>query len=320
MTTSREPLHIGGEQRMEIPPLPPIDAGELFLQRALAVRRDLTSPQDGTATSNCQRLDGLPLALELAAARIAVFGPRALEHRLAERPSFRQAQGPARAPANAACDDRLELSAARARAAAAVRAAGAVPRWRPARSAEALWVRRRSRLISLAAKSLLRRREDPDGEPRFWMLETVREYAVGQAVSSGRLPQILEQHALHQLLFSDRAAAGLEGREQRYWLERIEHELPNLRGALEHLDIRLLAPQSVEMAANLTRFWEIRSYHLEAKERLLAALEAYLTREPPLCESIGQLCHDRAAYWRARSRAAACVGRVGNGSGRAKAV
>ncbi|MFZ0376664.1 MAG: hypothetical protein WAL38_02455 [Solirubrobacteraceae bacterium] len=254
-----------------------MDARELFIVRARAVRRDLALRQDELSAIDaiCQQLDGLPLALELAAARTAVFSPQALHARLAERLSFASGQRdtPERHGTLRATLDwsyRLLSSGEQAALAALAPFIGGVR----IDDAEQIWgAAAVETLAALAEKSLLRRREDTDGETRFWMLETVREYAVGQAVSSGRLPQILEQHALHQLLFSDRAAAGLEGREQRYWLERIEHELPNLRGALEHL-IRLLAPQSVEMAANLTRFWEIRGYHLEAKERLLAALEA----------------------------------------------
>ena len=141
-------------------------------------------------------------------------------------------------------------------------------------------------LAALTEKSLLRRREDPDGETRFWMLETIREYALEQAVSLGRLPGIAEQHALHQVLLSDRAAVGIEGPEQRYWLERIEHELPNVRGALEHL-IGQGAPQAVQLAANLTRFWEIRSSQLEAKERLQAALDAAPPDSPHYARALG---------------------------------
>ena len=87
LSTSREPLRIRGEQRMEVPPLLPQDAAELFLARARSVRPDLdVDAEDRTAIGRiCERLDGLPLALELAAARVAVFTPRQLETRLAQR-------------------------------------------------------------------------------------------------------------------------------------------------------------------------------------------------------------------------------------------
>ena len=90
LVTSREPLHIAGEQRIDVPPLELAHARELFVARARAVRRDLALDQDELSAMDaiCQQLDGLPLALELAAARTAVFSPRALHARLTERLSL----------------------------------------------------------------------------------------------------------------------------------------------------------------------------------------------------------------------------------------
>ena len=95
LATSREPLRIAGEQRMEVPPLAVEDAMELFRERAMAVRPELTlDEEDRAAVARiCTGLDGLPLAVELAAARIAVFGPRALESRLVERLARQEAHG-----------------------------------------------------------------------------------------------------------------------------------------------------------------------------------------------------------------------------------
>ena len=290
LVTSREPLHIAGEQRIDVPPLELAHARELFVARARAVRRDLALDQDELSAIDaiCQQLDGLPLALELAAARTAVFSPRALHARLTERLSLasRERDTPERHGTLRATLDwsfRLLSSAEQAALTALAPFIGGVR----VDAAEQIWGGTAvETLAALTEKSLLRRREDPDGETRFWMLETIREYALEQAVSSGRLPGIAEQHALHQVLLSDRAAVGLEGPEQRYWLERIEHELPNVRGALEHL-IGQGAPQAVQLAANLTRFWEIRSYQLEAKERLQAALDAAPPDSPHYARALG---------------------------------
>jgi predicted ATPase len=87
LATSREPLRIDGEHRLDVSPLAMDAAGELFVERARAVRADLEVDEEDRAAIEriCARLDGLPLAVELAAARIAVFGPQVLEARLARR-------------------------------------------------------------------------------------------------------------------------------------------------------------------------------------------------------------------------------------------
>jgi predicted ATPase/class 3 adenylate cyclase len=273
MTTSREALRISSEHLMEIPPLPPTDAGELFLQRALAVRPDLGIDEEDRAAIEqiCARLDGLPLALELAAARIAVFGPRALENRLAERLAL--PEGPRDLPERqrtlrATIDwsyrllepEQRQLFASLAPFLGGVRLD----------SAEALWgAEAVDGLISLAAKSLLRRREDPDQEPRFWMLETVREFALEQATE--RADEYAERHAEHFAWLARDAAPHLTAVDQGPWLDRLESELPNLRAALDRL-ARAAPELALRMAADLYWLWDVRGYPVEGLRRLLEVL------------------------------------------------
>jgi predicted ATPase/class 3 adenylate cyclase len=239
LSTSREPLRIRGEQRMDVAPLALDDACELFLARALEVRPELSlQDEDRTAVERlCVRLDGLPLALELAAARVAVFGPRALEARLAERLTL--PEGPRDLPerqrtlrATIEWSYRLLEPAEQRLFRALAPFTGGVR----IDSTESIWGPDATvALISLAEKSLLRRREDADGEPRFWMLETVREFARGQAEATSTAVSAAETHAQYFLLLAEQAAPHLIGKEQHTWLDRLEQDNANLRGALEHL-------------------------------------------------------------------------------------
>jgi predicted ATPase/DNA-binding SARP family transcriptional activator len=230
LATSREPLRIAGEQRVDVPPLELTHARELFVARARGVRRDLAVGQDERSAIDaiCEQLDGLPLALELAAARIAVFSPQALRARLADRLSIasRQRDTPERHETLRATLDwsyRLLSDGEQVALAALAPFIGGVR----VDDAEQIWGGATvEALVALTEKSLLRRREDQDGQTRFWMLETVRQYALEEAARTFCLREAADEHARHQLVLSDRAAAGLEGPEQRYWLDRLEPELP----------------------------------------------------------------------------------------------
>jgi predicted ATPase len=103
-------------------------------------------------------------------------------------------------------------------------------------AAEEIWGSRvLDGLLSLAEKSLVRRREDPDCEPRFWMLETIREYALERAIANGVSAAVTARHAEHFSALADEAAPHLLGPEQRRWLDRIECDYANVRAALEYL-------------------------------------------------------------------------------------
>jgi predicted ATPase/class 3 adenylate cyclase len=283
LSTSREPLRIRGEQRMDVPPLALDHACELFLARALEVRPELSVQGEDRAAIErlCARLDGLPLALELAAARIAVFGPRALEARLAERLAL--PEGPRDLPerqrtlrATIDWSYRLLEPAEQTLFRALAPFIGGVR----IDSAESIWGPDGIEgLISLTEKSLLRRSEDADGEPRFWMLETVREFALEQADASETDRSAAETHAEYFFVLAEAAAPHLLGREQHAWLDRLERDHANLRSALEHLTEHAPA-QAVRMAGNLAWFWEIRGYAPEARRRINDALRAAPTDSP----------------------------------------
>ena len=285
LATSREPLRVRGEQRMQVSPLRVEDATELFLARARAARPDLSiDGEDRAAVERiCARLDGLPLALELAAARVAVFSPSRLEARLAERLAV--PAGPRDVPERhqtlgATIDwsyrllkpEERELFAALSPFVGGVRVD----------SAEALWgMEGAERAISLAEKSLLRRREDADGEPRFWMLETVREFAAERAATEHSEADASARHADYFFALVAQARPHLLALGQRQWLDRLESERANLRVALDRLTSRD-PRRAVQMAGNLTWFWEIRGYISEAKRRL----DEVLAAAPP--ESAGR--------------------------------
>ena len=289
LATSREPLRISGEHRLDVPPLRPGDARELFVQRALAVRPDLVldEPEASAIERICARLDGLPLALELAAARVSAFSPRAVEARLAE--GLPLPAGPRDLPerqrtlrATIDWSYRLLEPAEQKLFRALAPFIGGMR----IDSAESIWGQDAiGRLISLAEKSLLRRREDADGEPRFWMLETVRDVAREHAVASRTDGSAAATHAEYFFVLTDEAARQLAGRQQHSWLDRLERDHPNLRAALEHLTQHAPA-QAVRMVGTLSWFWEIRGYAPEARRRINDALASAPSDSPGRAEAL----------------------------------
>jgi predicted ATPase len=291
LVTSREPLRITGEHRFEVPPMPPPEAVELFVQRAHAVRPDLELEQEETSAIEriCARLDGLPLALELAAARVSVLRPRALEARLAEGlplPSGSRDLPERQRTLRATIDWSYRLLEAPEQALLASLSpfVGGVR----LDTAERLWGPDGIEgLFSLAEKSLLRRREDADGEVRFWMLEMIRQYAVEIAENDARA-----RHAHCYYELTEEARPNLIGPHQREWLDRLERDHPNHRAALEHLTEHE-PDAALRMASTLTWLWDMRGYNTEARRRLSAAL----MRAPPDSPNRGDALH--CAGWMA---------------------
>ena len=275
LATSREPLRITGEHRVDVPPLSPDDARELFAQRALAVRPDLVLDDEDTLAIErvCARLDGLPLAVELAAARVSVLSPRALEARLAE--GLPLGEGPRDLPerqrtlrATIDWSYRLLDPAEQRQLAALSPFVGGVR----LDTAERLWgYEGAERVVSLAEKNLVRRREDDDGEARFWMLEMIRQYAVEVADADATGETMRDQHAACYYALAEEARLHLIGGGQREWLDRLEREHPNLRAALEHLTVHG-TDAALRMASTLTWFWDMRGYQPEARRRLADVL------------------------------------------------
>ncbi len=323
LATSREPLRVRWERLYPVPPLglpaapaaaaspagPPATAGaaggeaavaavlespavELFVQRARDVRPDFRLDAENAAAvaEVCRRLDGLPLAIELAAARSRALPPQAiqarLEHRLdllvggrRDEPARHQTARAALAwshdllsPAEQTLFRRLAVfvSGCTPDAAAAVcDPAGDLP----------LGVL--DGLESLLAKSLLRQ-EEVAGEPRFGMLETVREYALEALEGSGELDATRRHHAACYAELAAAAASGLRGPAQLDWLSRLDREHGNLRAALLWLTQQgaggdaAAAAGGLQLGADLWWYWHVRGAYAEARALLepLLALPA----------------------------------------------
>ena len=192
MATSREPLRIAGESEFDLPPMDEGDAVTLFIERAQAVRADVG---DSPAVHELiRRLDGLPLAIELAAARVKLLGPEQLLERIAQRLDLLKGGRDAderHATLRATIGwsyDLLDDDERQLFARLAVFRGGCT-----LEAAEAVCDSNLDTLASLLDKSLVRRRTDANGEERFWMLETIREFAWERLEASG------EEDALRRL-------------------------------------------------------------------------------------------------------------------------
>ena len=267
LVTSRAALRVRGEQEFPVAPLmcPASTEGEaaetllqfpalaLFVQRAQEVRPDfaLTQPNAAAVAEICRRLDGLPLGLELAAARIRVLSPEAILSRLGQRLALLTG-GPRDVPdrqqtlrATIAWSyellDEHERSLFRhlavfvgdfglEAAAAVMSMAGAVASGYgngPLTAALAL-----DFLTSLVEKNLLRQGEGLEGEPRFRMLETVREYGLEQLEASSGADDARCAHATHYVAFVEKTIPRMRRGQRERWLRRIDAEMDNLRSVV----------------------------------------------------------------------------------------
>ncbi|MGZ3679245.1 MAG: ATP-binding protein [Ktedonobacterales bacterium] len=299
--TSREALRLRGEQEYPVPPLALPEPNEavdreavsrcaavaLFVQRARAARPDfaLTDANTGAVVEICQRLDGLPLAIELAAAHVKVLSPQAMVPRLASRLSLLTG-GPRDLPARqrtlrSAIEWSYDLLAvgeqtllrrlsvftggwtldAAEEIALAAGAASSVP-------ADML-----AGLESLVDKSLVRRREGDDGEVRFRMLETIAEYGMERLVASGEAAEVRRAHAAYYARLAEEAGGRLTGNEQRIWLDRLEREHNNLRTALAWARDNDENAMGLRLVAALWRFWYTHGYLTEGRYWLSFWLE-----------------------------------------------
>jgi non-specific serine/threonine protein kinase len=292
LATSREPLRVAGEVVWRAPPLaaPPPDgdavpeqvseyaAARLFAERARAADAGFVlMPEHAPAVAEvCRRLDGLPLALELAAARVRVLPVEQIAARLGER--FRLLTGGDRTalPRQQSLRASLEWSHAllsRAEQVLFRRLAAFAGGWTLA-AAEAVGAGEGvapddvlELLAGLVDKSLVVA-EGRGGEERYGLLETVREYALGRLQASGEGAALRARHAGYYLALAEAAEPELEGPRQLAWLDRLEAEHANLRQALRWWEARGAAAQGVRMNAALRWFWHWRGHTGEGRERL----------------------------------------------------
>ncbi|HMD39611.1 MAG TPA: protein kinase [Candidatus Acidoferrum sp.] len=293
LVTSRAALHVSHEHEFPVPPLalpdakclPPLEvlsqysAISLFIRRAEAVKPDFKLNEDNAVAvaEICSRLDGLPLAIELAAARTKHLSPSAMRTRLASR--LQLLTGGARdLPARQqtlrqAIDwsyDLLNTPEQKLFRRLSVFVGGCS--LEAAESAcdtkQDLGLDILDGMSSMVDKSLVRQIEQEDGEPRFVMLETIREYALGKMAESGEEAQTRRAHAAYCLVLAEEGAAEDASANQKEWMGRLELEHDNVRAALEWLTETANAEWGLRMGVALFRFWEMREYLAEGREWL----------------------------------------------------
>jgi predicted ATPase/DNA-binding CsgD family transcriptional regulator/transcriptional regulator with XRE-family HTH domain len=300
LATSRAPLHLTYEHEYAVPPLelPPeqqahaLDtyaAVQLFVQRARAIQPQfvLTAENGAAVAAICRRLDGLPLAIELAARRLRLLAPPALLGRLDRRLAL-LTSGPRDLPARqqtirATLDWSYHLLGVHTRrvfARLGVFISGA--------TLEAIEVvcgsAERSNVLAdmtaLAEQSLIRTFTDAEGELRFGMLETIREYALEQLTTGGEEIAIRAQHAAYYLELTEVAVPRLRGPEQVQWLDWLEADHDNLRTALEWYLRAGNIEEALRLAGALHWFWNRRGYLDEGRARIQAVLAAATIKAP----------------------------------------
>ena len=298
LITSREALHVSGEQRFPVPALvtadpsnlPPIQtlgsvpAIALFLERALAVKSDFAlSEQNAWAVAAiCARLDGLPLAIELAATRVRLLSPQEMQSRLDSQLSMLTG-GPRNLPARqrtlrAAVDwsynllnegeqtlfARLGVFVGGCTLAAAEAICNAESDLSAGSSIPDLSFGVQEVIESLLDKSLLRREEGIDGESRFTMLEMLREYAVGRLTEKGEFEIIGRLHAEYYLALAEASMPEMRGPTQVDWFSRVEREQDNMRVALRWAEANFETTLGLRLALTLWWFWTVRGNVTEA--------------------------------------------------------
>jgi predicted ATPase len=270
LATSRERLALAGEHEYAVPMLPLADAIALFTARARQL--DPTFEFDEQVSEICRRLEGLPLALELAAARVKVLTPEQILTRLERRLDLLTAGArdlPERQRTlRKTIEWSYDLLDAEERLLFTWLAvyAGSFD----LEAAENLSHANLDALQSLVDKSLLRRTE----AGRFFMLETIREYAVERLEQTGEANSIRRGHAEYFLALAERSALELKGPDQTVWLGRLDAEHDNFRAALTWLGAAGEAQLKLRLTIALARFWYVRGHFNEARKWLYEVLAA----------------------------------------------
>jgi predicted ATPase len=260
LITSRELLRVRGEVEYPVLALAEPDAVELFCQRAR------TEP-DEAVHELCLALDNLPLALELAAARASVISPAQILDRLSRRLDLLKGgrdADPRQQTLRATVEWSYDLLTSGERqlfARLAAFAGGCT-----IEAAEEIADADLDTLQSLVDKSLLRH----TGE-RFWMLETIREYAAERLVESAEADELRQRHAQHFLALAEEAEPNLVEYSSE-WLGRLERELDNLRTALDRFEASGESELVLRLAGALSRFWDEKGHLAEGRRRLESAL------------------------------------------------
>ena len=300
IASSRAPLRVAGEQEFPVPPLalPPLgttdpavvagsEAGRLFAERAAAVRPGfrITGENAAAVAEIVRRLDGLPLAIELAAARIRLLSPQAMAQRLDDRLGLLSAGArdatPRQRTLRGAIDwsyDLLDTEERRLFARLGIFAGtgpiGMVdevcvlpedPGEDGGRPADAITL-----LEHLAEQSLVRIEEDAHGDVRFSMLETLREYAAERLDERGETALLAGRHA--RAVLEQLRSVPLTGDGRGAWLDRMDEDHDNLRAALDRATEAGDHATASALAFGGWRFWQMRGHIVEARRRVARVL------------------------------------------------
>ncbi len=303
LVTSRMGLRLRGEMEIPVPPLEVPDsthqvrpdnlahytAMELYCQRARAIKPgfQVTEKTAPVIAEICRRLDGLPLAIELAAARTRLLTPKGMLSRLEARLPVLKG-GPRDLPERQQTMhntiswsyDLLESSAAHLFRRMAVFVGGCtleavetVCNGDSKLGPDVLDI-----LESLTEKNLIRLREGPDGEPRFEMLETIREFALEKLHESGEQPALDNRHARYFVDLAERAEPHYRSGGRDRWLSTVEAELDNLRAVFHRSLSRQIDPEmGIRLVGNLGWFFHLRGHLAEGRNwasQMLALPEA----------------------------------------------
>ncbi|HVN21836.1 MAG TPA: tetratricopeptide repeat protein [Dongiaceae bacterium] len=283
LVTSRSCLRVYGEQEFPVAPLEQDSAVQLFLQRATAVRPNfaMTPENSGAIRDICSRLDGLPLAIELAAARTKLLSPSAILDRLQSRlqlltggamdlperqQTLRNTIDWSHGLLNEA-EQKLFRRFAVFVGGCTMEAAEAV-----CNTGLDLGIDLFEGLSSLVDKNLVQRMDLPDAEPRFTMLETIREYAIEHLVTSGEEGATRRSHAAYCLVLAEEGNPELSPAERVAWLSRCDLEIDNFRSALDWLFATRNLEWALRLCMALFRFWDMREHLTEGRSRLETVL------------------------------------------------
>ncbi len=295
VVTSQAPLHIYGEREFPVPPLalpdpksiPPLEilcrlpAIALFVERAQAVKHQFALTMDNApaVAAICSRLDGLPLAIELAAARVKLLSPLAMLTRLESRLNLLTGGARDLPTRQQTLRNTVEWSYGLLNGAeqtlfrrlsvfsgsSTLEAIEAVCDTKGDLGLDVL-----DGMASLVDKSLAQRVEEADKETRFMMLSTIREYALERLTESNDESATRRAHAAYYLVLAEEGAEEMAGQPE--WLDRFDVEHENFRLAIDHLIKTGDADWGMRLGAALFRFWETREHLTEGRKAIATLL------------------------------------------------
>lgn len=293
LITSRNILQIRGEHEYKVPPLDVPDSTDihtnqslaqyasitLFIQRAKSAKSDfeLNGENILTVVEICKKLEGLPLAIELAAARIKIFSPRDLLARLDDQlkiltsgardlPVRQQTMRNAIAWSYDLLNEAEQKLFRHFSAFISGTTLEAIENVCSDENADIF-----ETVLSLTDKSLLRRKENPDGSFRFQMLEVVRQFGETKLTETGEKEFVRQKHAEYHLQLAENFEPNIRGAEQAKWLDLLEEEHGNLRAAFDYF-LEFDVEKCLKLTGAIHRLWSVHGHYLEGRNRIESIL------------------------------------------------